>query len=124
MFNQQTEGENELCSHLPIDDDESESDETPEEVYQDYLSPKRISSRRHGFVSIMITGVYIFIRWSIVLIGCVALFLLSWAFAKWFMNEGLEYLKYGHRLNFFERLGHGVSKWWTHQTKKIKLLLW
>ena len=81
MFNQQIEGENKSCSDPPSDDNESESDETPE-VYQDYLLLKRISSRRHGFVSSMITGVYIFIRGSIVLVGCVAIFLLGWAFAK------------------------------------------
>ncbi len=111
MCNEQIEGENESCSSRSGDDDEPQNDETLDEVYQDYRSLNHISSRRHGFVSIMITGVSILIRGFSFLLVCLILFHLGQWFVEWFMNQGLEYLKYGRRLNSWERLGYWMSQW-------------
>lgn len=111
MYNQEIEGENESYSNSLSDNGEPQNRETLDEVYRDYLSRKHISPSRQGFVSIVITGVSILIRGFSILLVCFMLFYLGQRFVKWFMSQGLEYLKYGHRLNSWERLGYWMGQW-------------
>ena len=111
MYNEEIEGGNESCSNSLSDSDEPQNHETLDEVYRDYLSQKHISSHRQGFVSIMITGVSILIRGISFLFVCFMLFHLGQRFVEWFMNQGLEYLKYGRRLNSWERFGYWIGQW-------------
>ena len=112
----QIEGENKSSSNSLSDGNEQKNDKTIFEVNQNYLPPNPISSHRHGFVAI---GVSIFIRGFLFLFICLILFRLSQCFMEWFMTEGLEYLKYGRRLSWWERTGYQIGQWWERSRYQI-----
>jgi len=72
-----------------------------DEGYENFSSPGYIASHQHGFIRIFIADFSIFFPQFIFLFICFILFSHRVLL--------MEYLKYGHKLGFWEGLGYKIS---------------